>query len=146
MKQVCGLLDGALTRAFDLAGRVDMPGYAHHTAVWIFIAFCSKAMDVVFSDVTGPSVSTRKMNVTYSLCLQTLFYQIQHVLGSPNAQVGAIDAAVDKTFNRMNHSEVDFLLENWRTYPQDGLTYLIAERKSLDLLKKKTCSAVPHSR
>lgn len=137
MKQVCGLLDGALNRAFDLANKVDMPGYAHHTAVWIFVSFCSKAMDVVFSDAMVPSMSARKMNVTYSLCLQTLFYQIQHVLGSPNAQVDAVDAVVDKTFNRMNHSEVDLMIQNWRTYPQDGLTHALAERKSLDLLRQK---------
>ena len=137
MKQVCRLLDGALNRAFDLANKVDMPGYAHHTAVWIFVSFCSKAMDVVFSDAMAPSMSARKMNVTYSLCLQTLFYQIQHVLGSPNAQVDAVDAVVDKTFNRMNHSEVDLMIQNWRTYPQDGLTHALAERKSLDLLRQK---------
>ena len=44
---------------------------------------------------------------------------------------------VAKTFNRMNHSDVDVMIANWLTYPQDGLDPSTAERKSLDMMRQK---------
>ena len=41
LKLVCGLLNGALEKSFDMANKADTPGYARHSAVWIFIAFCT---------------------------------------------------------------------------------------------------------
>ena len=138
-KLLCGLLNTALNRAFDIANKADTPGYAHHSAIWIFVSFCTPAMDVVFSsDSLVPSYSlSPRLNASYGLCLQTLFYQIQHLMGSPNASPGNYDMHVAKTFNRMNHSDVDVMIANWLTYPQDGLDPSTAERKSLDMMRQK---------
>jgi len=138
-KLLCGLLNTALNRAFDIANKADTPGYAHHSAVWIFVSFCTPAMDVVFSgDSLVPSYSlSPRLNASYGLCLQTLFYQIQHLMGSPNASPGNYDMHVAKTFNRMNHSDVDVMIANWLTYPQDGLDIATAERKSLEMMRQK---------
>ena len=92
-------------------------------------------MEVVFSNDAPISSNPNRVTAVYSNSLQTLFYQIQHLFTSPNALPGEYSLGVGKTFNLMNHSEVDMMIANWRAYPHDGLDAISAERKSLELLR-----------